>query len=72
MEKKGENGTTRNMQMSSKDYKEDRRFSIPKKKKTAKLSIPYCDEKQEEKMNLYLSPTYIEKATSRDKIVVCS
>ena len=41
MEKKGENGTTRNMQMSSKDYKEDRRFSILK---SAKLSIPYCDE----------------------------
>ena len=52
MEKKGENGTTRNMQMSSKDYKEyRRRVSILK---TAKLSIPYCDEKQEKNEFIFI------------------
>ena len=38
MERKGQNGTTMNMQMSSKGYKEYRRMiSIIK---TAKLSVP--------------------------------
>ena len=59
------------MQKSSKDYKEYRRMiSILK---TAKLSVPYCDEKQEKKkMNSYLFPKYIGKGTSRDKSKSCS
>ena len=40
--------------------------------KTAKLSVPYCDEKKEKKMNLYLFPRYIGKGTSTDKSKGCS
>ena len=52
------------MQRSSKDYKEYRRMiSILK---TAKLSVPYCDENQENN-ELILFLRYIGKGTSIDK-----
>ena len=65
MERKGENGTTMNMQMSSKGYKEYRRMiSIIN---TVKLIVPYCDEKQEKNEFIFISLDTQKKGTSRDK-----